>query len=74
MNCDIGSNVKGVYLIRNKVNGRCYIGSSINVRRRILEHFRSLEQSNHHSMSLQVDFNKYGIENFQVEVLIECSK
>ena len=73
MDYNIGSNVKGVYLIRNKINGKCYIGSSVCIRRRIAQHFRSLKQNSHHSADLQIDFNKYGIENFQVEVLLECS-
>ena len=73
MNSNIKSKTSGVYLIRNKINGMFYIGSSKCIRRRIAQHFRELEQCNHHSIKLQLDYNKYGIENFQVEVLLECS-
>lgn len=73
MNSNIGKNIKGVYLIRNKVNGRIYIGSSIHIKKRIAEHFRHLKENRHHSIDLQLDFNKHGIENFQAEVLLECS-
>ena len=73
MNCNIKKGTKGVYLIRNKTNGKVYIGSSKDIQKRITQHFRQLKQNNHHSIELQLDFNKYGIENFQIEVLLECS-
>ena len=73
MNCNIKKGTKGVYLIRNKTNGKVYIGSSKDIQKRITQHFRQLKQNNHHSIELQLDFNKYGIENFQTEVLLECS-
>lgn len=73
MNFDIEKNTTGVYLIRNKINGRVYIGSSKCIKTRVSSHLRQLKQNIHHSIELQLDFNKFGIENFQVEVLLECS-
>lgn len=47
----------GVYEIRNKDNGRIYIGQSRNIVSRIDRHKRDLIQGNHKSKLLQSDFN-----------------
>lgn len=59
----------GVYRITNLVNGKCYIGSAINLVKRKESHFR--KSTNIH---LFYAINKYGKENFLWEVLEECSK
>lgn len=59
----------GVYQIRNKINGHLYIGSSIDVKARWLEHQNKNRKGNTH---LKNAFNKYGVENFSFDVLIEC--
>ena len=50
MSYDIKNNTSGVYLIRNKLNGKNYIGSSKDIRKRINQHFRELNQNNHHNV------------------------
>lgn len=42
----------GVYLITNNINGKMYIGSSINIERRWKEHLRDLRNGNHHAIYL----------------------
>ena len=60
----------GVYCIKNKINGKLYIGSTtqgFNIRKG--RHIRSLNQGNHHSAILQKAWNKYGEQAFQFIIL-----
>lgn len=59
----------GIYRIKNKINGKVYIGSSINLRKRKREHFNCLRLGIHHSRHLQRSFDKYKEENFDFEVV-----
>lgn len=63
----------GIYCFRNKVNGKVYIGKSIDLDRRIKEHYYLLH-SNLDTSRLQTDFNVYGYSSFEVSILEECSK
>ncbi len=56
--------MQGIYEIRNKLNGKRYIGSSIDIEKRWKGHKRDLKAGNHGNPHLQNAFNKYGIENF----------
>ena len=60
---------QGIYKITNLINNKCYIGQSRNIESRIKKHFSNLEKNIHHSQYLQEDFNKYGKENFSIEIL-----
>lgn len=51
--------MSGVYQIYNPITNKRYIGSSINVERRLKEHLRNLKRNNHHNMYLQAAYNKY---------------
>jgi group I intron endonuclease len=59
----------GIYEIRNLNNGKVYIGSSCNIRRRIHKHRQELRHGKHHSQKLQRAWNKYGETAFDVSVL-----
>lgn len=59
----------GIYQIRNKVNGKVYIGSSVRVEQRISTHKRHLLLNKHSNQKLQLAYNKYGIDNFEYSVL-----
>jgi len=63
----------GIYKIENKNNGRVYIGSSKCVENRWKQHLSALQENNHHCMRLQSDYNKYGILDFNFEVLELCN-
>ena len=64
----------GVYQIRNKVDGKVYIGSSKYLRDRIRVHFKSLKEIKHKNRHLQQAFNKYGEENFIFEIIEFCKE
>lgn len=60
-----------VYKITNRINGKCYIGSSIRVEKRWREHKNNAFNSNSPSYKypLQCAIRKYGLENFLFEIL-----
>jgi group I intron endonuclease len=62
----------GIYAIINKINGHKYIGSSADITNRWKRHIKRLENNDHHSRHLQNAWNKYGKDNFEFAVLIEC--
>lgn len=58
----------GIYIIRNLINDKIYIGSSADVNKRIVTHKSRLNLNKHHSIILQRAYNKYGSENFVFEI------
>ena len=60
----------GVYRIRNKANGRCYFGSSQNLRDRFCKHLDRLKIGKHYNQQLQNDFDKFGRKAFIYEPLV----
>lgn len=65
----MAENKPGIYYIKNIINNKVYIGSSLSVKRRITSHKNDLNKNNHHSVKLQRAVNKYGIENFEFDIL-----
>lgn len=59
--------VCGIYKITNKVNGKIYIGQSIDIYRRWVQEKEGL--CNSHLLNA---FKKYGTDNFIFEILEEC--
>lgn len=62
----------GVYEIRCSANGRAYIGSAVNIKRRWARHRYDLRSSAHANPHLQRAWNKYGEEAFEFSVIEEC--
>lgn len=60
---------RGIYAIRNRTNNKSYIGSSVNIAKRWLEHKWALKSGRHHSQKLQRAWNKYTAEAFEFVVL-----
>lgn len=61
--------LQGIYEIRNKINGKRYIGRSKDIERRKIEHLTMLENGIHHSTKLQRAWNKYGADNFEFNIV-----
>lgn len=61
---------KHIYKITNKINGKIYIGQSINPKNRFNAHMK--KQSSSKSISKDVD--KYGSDNFLLEIIEENVK
>lgn len=59
----------GIYKIENKINGKCYIGQSINIEKRFINHRSSIKNKN---LPLYCEIREYGIENFCFCVIEEC--
>lgn len=70
----IYNNASGIYVIKNLVNNNIYIGSAINLSKRIANHRSRLIHQQHNNPHLQAAWNKYGEENFEAEVLFTCPK
>lgn len=62
-----------VYRIVSSSTGKYYIGSSVNLKKRIAGHFRSLRKGEHHNINLQKVYNKYGEADLRVEELRRTS-
>jgi group I intron endonuclease len=63
----------GVYIIRCKVTGKVYVGSSKNIQARWQGHKVSIKRGKHHSRKLQEDWNKYGENAFEFEIVKEVA-
>lgn len=63
------TNVWGIYKILNTINGKFYIGSTTNLRKRLYEHYRELNLRTHTNKHLQAAWIKYGKEGFKFQIL-----
>jgi hypothetical protein len=61
--------ISGIYKIINKVNGKYYVGSSVDTSKRISNHKYNLIKNRHFNLHLQSAWNKYGKENFEFVVV-----
>lgn len=64
----------GIYKIVNNINGKAYIGQSINIAKRWNAHKNSSFNSNSSVYETKIAraFRKYGIDNFSFEIIEEC--
>ena len=63
----------GIYKYTNIINGKSYIGQSTDIRKRHKNH-RNFAKNNILTAYIDAEIAKYGIENFQFEILEECDK
>ena len=68
----------GIYKIENLINGKVYIGQSVNIKERWNEHKlinsrTSKEALKKQKYPLYLALEKYGLDNFSFEVIEECS-
>jgi len=62
-----------IYIIKNSINKRFYIGSAKNFQNRKLRHLISLKKNKHHSKKLQNFCNKYGVDKIWFEIIEYCT-
>lgn len=56
----------------NKANGKKYVGSSVNLKRRLLEYYNVKRLLNENSMRINRALLKYGYHNFSLTILEIC--
>ena len=61
-----------IYLFKNKINGKCYVGQSIKPKQRYRDHMYSVNHGCH--LPIHEAIRKYGIENFEFSILEENEK
>lgn len=65
----------GIYKITNLINGKIYIGQSVDINKRWRQHKRNSQiKGREYDKYLYRAFRKYGLENFSFEVIEECSR
>lgn len=62
----------GIYEIRNKVNGKYYLGRAERFKARFNRHRYDLRRGRHPCLYLQRAWNKYGEDAFEFVAVIEC--
>ena len=62
----------GIYQILNLVTGKCYVGSSVNIRERWSNHKWELKKGKHPSPKLQHSWDLHGKEPWDFRILQEC--
>lgn len=60
-----------VYQIKNTITKKIYVGSTTNLKKRIINHYNLLNNKKHNNKKLQNSWNKYGEMNFIVIVIEE---
>ena len=63
-----------IYKIENLVNGKLYIGQTIqkpNIK--LTKHFNALKHNKHRNQHLQHSYNKYGKSNFKFSIINWCN-
>ena len=67
----------GIYKITNKINGKCYIGQSVNITERWKAHrtrsMNNFPSNKDYDSHFYRSIRKYGLENFDFEIIEECS-
>ena len=66
---DTVKKVRGIYKVTNKINGKVYIGQSVDIGRRWRQHMTAEDDIYFHKA-----IQKYGVENFEWEVIEQCKK
>ena len=59
----------GVYVIENKLNGKRYVGSAVDLKVRRQGHKRALLRGTHINIHLQNSWNKHGDDTFEFDVI-----
>lgn len=65
--------MKGIYKFTNKINGKIYIGQSLDLRRRYISHKNNYKNPNSQAYknAFYAALRKYGFENFDYEIITQ---
>lgn len=66
--------ISGIYIIKNLINEKFYIGSSKDILERFKDHIRELNKDNHANVYLQAAWYLYGEKVFEFLILEECEE
>ncbi len=61
--------MRGIYIIKNKENGKIYVGSSLNVYARFSNHVMMLRAKKHANIHLQRAWNEYVESAFEMSIV-----
>jgi group I intron endonuclease len=64
----------GIYMWTNKLNGKKYVGSSVDLRRRLLEYYNVKRILNEKSMPINKSLLKHGYQSFSLTILEFCDR
>ena len=64
----------GIYMWTNKLNGKKYLGNSVDLRRGLLEYYNTNRLLDGVSMPIYKAFLKHGYSNFSLDILEFCDK
>jgi group I intron endonuclease len=71
---NIPRSTSGVYMIRNAVKGKIFVGSAVDLKERRSKHWRLLKKGIHHNRHLQRHFNKHGRDDLVFGAIEFCPK
>ena len=61
-----------IYCFVNMINQKFYVGQTDNLQRRLMQHLRDLRANRDYCSLLQRAWNKYGEDNFKIEIVEFC--
>ena len=64
----------GIYSITNLIDGKQYVGSTINFKRRFRQHKQALQTNRHYNKHLRRAVKIYGLEFFEFNILELCEE
>lgn len=65
---DIDPKLAGIYIIKNNINDKCYIGQSVKLRSRLKDHMRNAKNGKL-DLPIYRAIKKYGFHNFTIDIL-----
>jgi len=71
---NIPKNTSGIYKIQSIVNGKIYVGSAVDFKKRKNLHWCSLKNKKHGNSYLQHHVNKYSIDDLFFHIIEVCEK
>lgn len=66
--------ISGIFTIRNIANNKLYVGMADDFRKRKAEYLCTLRRGNMKNPAIQEDFNLFGENEFEIELIEQCGK